>query len=178
MDILFIFKEHPIYMRTVKSLTSIKIGIIYKQQYTPILELQVKSKKGYLGYICWSFQLDFKSPGPSVYICLWLKHCIDCFFSVNMFGFQNMCYMYMMQIDFLLCSAKRELSQKFHRRDVNVIQSTEEAAVGLVCPEPPESWIVKTLSLGAAIYDDRRFISHAVAFSSKFLWKSFYGEKL
>lgn len=82
MDILFIFKEHPIYiyMRTVKALTSFKLGIMYKQQYTPILKLQVKSKKGYLGPDIFVEAFSWTLRAPSVYICLRVKALYRLFF--------------------------------------------------------------------------------------------------
>lgn len=100
MDILFIFKEHTI------------CGLLkYMQEYTPTLEIQVKSNKGQCGILIfveafrWTLKLHLY-----IYICLWMvKALYRLFFqyNVNVLGFQNMLHVYDVKRFFLLCSAIR-----------------------------------------------------------------------
>lgn len=84
---------------------------MYMQEYTPTLEIQVKSNKGQCGILIfveafrWTLKLH-----SSIYICLWMvKALYRLFFqyNVNVLGFQNMLHVYDVKRFFLLCSAIR-----------------------------------------------------------------------
>lgn len=55
---------------------------MYMQEYTPTLEIQVKSNKGQCGILIfveafrWTLKLHL-----FIFVFEWLKHCIDCSFS-------------------------------------------------------------------------------------------------
>lgn len=76
---------------------------MYMQEYTPTLEIQVKSNKGQCGILIfveafrWTLKLHL-----FIFVFEWLKHCIDCSFST----------MWMQDFFITLCYTK--LSQKFN----------------------------------------------------------------
>lgn len=111
MDILFIFKEHTICGLLKHWLALNQDNGMYMQEYTPTLEIQVKSNKGQCGILIfveafrWTLKLHLY-----IYICLWMvKALYRLFFqyNVNVLGFQNMLHVYDVKRFFLLCSAIR-----------------------------------------------------------------------
>lgn len=107
MDILFIFKEHTICGLLKHWLALNQDNGMYMQEYTPTLEIQVKSNKGQCGILIfveafrWTLKLHLY-----IYICLWMvKALYRLFFqyNVNVLGFQNMLHVY----DVKRCSAIR-----------------------------------------------------------------------
>lgn len=100
---------------------------MYMQEYTPTLEIQVKSNKGQCGILIfveafrWTLKLHL-----FIFVFEWLKHCIDCSFST----------MWMQAFFITLCYTK--LSQKFNwqvtlfsqaARAMKILQQKEYAYV-------------------------------------------------
>lgn len=91
---------------------------MYMQEYTPTLEIQVKSNKGQCGILIfveafrWTLKLHLY-----IYICLWMvKALYRLFFqyNVNVLGFQNMLHVYDVKRFFYYALLYTRLSQKFN----------------------------------------------------------------
>lgn len=83
---------------------------MYMQEYTPTLEIQVKSNKGQCGILIfveafrWTLKLHL-----FIFVFEWLKHCIDCSFSTMWMCWAfRICYICIWcKKIFFLCSAIR-----------------------------------------------------------------------
>lgn len=115
---------------------------MYMQEYTPTLEIQVKSNKGQCGILIfveafrWTLKLHLY-----IYICLWMvKALYRLFFqyNVNVLGFQNMLHVYDVKRFFYYALLYTRLSQKFNwqvtlfsqaARAMKILQQKEYAYV-------------------------------------------------
>lgn len=117
---------------------------MYMQEYTPTLEIQVKSNKGQCGILIfveafrWTLKLHLY-----IYICLWMAKALYRLFfqyNVNVLGFQNMLHVYIWCIvkRFFLMLCYTRLSQKFNwqvtlfsqaARAMKILQQKEYAYV-------------------------------------------------
>lgn len=113
---------------------------MYMQEYTPTLEIQVKSNKGQCGILIfveafrWTLKLHL-----FIFVFEWLKHCIACSFSTMWMCWAfRICYMYMMYKDFFIMLCYTRLSQKFNwqvtlfsqaARAMKILQQKEYAYV-------------------------------------------------
>lgn len=115
---------------------------MYMQEYTPTLEIQVKSNKGQCGILIfveafrWTLKLHLY-----IYTCLWMvKALYRLFFqyNVNVLGFQNMLHVYDVKRFFYYALLYTRLSQKFNwqvtlfsqaARAMKILQQKEYAYV-------------------------------------------------
>lgn len=115
---------------------------MYMQEFTPTLEIQVKSNKGQCGILIfveafrWTLKLHLY-----IYICLWMvKALYRLFFqyNVNVLGFQNMLHVYDVKRFFYYALLYTRLSQKFNwqvtlfsqaARAMKILQQKEYAYV-------------------------------------------------
>lgn len=80
MVILFNFKEHPLCGLLKHCMTSMKIMItVAVYMYINIGVTSEIKERAIWDIFVEAFNWTLKA--PSVYICFWLKHCIDCSFS-------------------------------------------------------------------------------------------------
>lgn len=115
---------------------------MYMQEYTPTLEIQVKSNKGqceiliFVEAFRWTLKLHLY-----IYICLWMvKALYRLFFqyNVNVLGFQNILHVYDVKRFFYYALLYTRLSQKFNwqvtlfsqaARAMKILQQKEYAYV-------------------------------------------------